>query len=466
MPKTWIDRMSTEMLEEICKSVRIPSVEGKPEEGAPFGREVARALDHALTLAGRMGFRTANIDNMVGYAEYGQGEEMVAVLGHLDVVPAGDGWTYPPFGAETHDGCIYGRGVLDDKGPILAALFALKAVKESAVPLRRRVRIIFGGNEESGCRGVERYLKTEEIPVAGFTPDAEYPIIHAEKGMIGALFRGPFPQGDPSRDLVLTSLRGGTAPNVVPGKARAVLAGPLAALEEVRRVAACWRGPEGCRLGVTDDKTGELVLEMNGLAAHASLPEQGVSAIMCLMDFLVELDLLPDEAARTLRFLKDKIGYEYDGTSLGIAMADVESGALTLCLGTVSFTDGELGFSIDIRYPVTKKEEEVKPRLVEVLGQGGFRLQHAHHKKPLYVPADSPLIESLQKVYLEETREEPRLLAIGGGTYAKEMPNIVAFGPEFPGQNYVIHQPDEHWAIDDIIRNAKIMASAIIELAR
>lgn len=465
MPKTWIDRLSNEMLDEIRKSVRIPSVAGKPEEDAPFGQEVTRALEHALALADRMGFRTVNLDNMVGFAEYGEGEEMVAVLGHLDVVPAGEGWTYPPFGAEIHDDRIYGRGILDDKGPILGALFALKAIKESGVQLKRRVRIIFGGNEESGCKGVERYLKTEEVPVAGFTPDAEYPIIHAEKGMVSALFRGPFPQSDPTRELVLTSLRGGTAPNVVPGKARAVLAGPIGALEKASRAAAVWKGPEGSSLEVETDTVGEVVLEMTGVSAHASLPEQGVNAIMCLVDFLLSLDL-PDETSRPLRFLQERFGYETDGHSLGLDMEDEVSGALTLCLGTMSFSDGELGFSVDIRFPVTKKEEDVRPVLAAAMDEGGFRLQHSSHKKPLFVPVDSPLIKSLQKVYLEETREEPSLLAIGGGTYAKEMPNIVAFGPEFPGQNYVIHQPDECWAIEDIIRNVKIMASAIIELAR
>lgn len=465
MPKTRIDRLSEEMLEEIRKSVRIPSVAGKPEEGAPFGRDVAQALQHALVLADRMGFRTVNLDNMVGFAEYGEGEEMVAVLGHLDVVPAGEGWTYPPFGAEIHDGRIYGRGILDDKGPILGALFALKAIKESAIDLKRRVRIIFGGNEESGCKGVERYLKSEEIPVAGFTPDAEYPIIHAEKGMVAALFRGAFPQGDPARDLVLTSLRGGTAPNVVPGKARAVLTGPLAALEEVQRAVAAWKGRKNSSLKADVDTAGEVVLEMTGLSAHASLPEQGVNAVMCLVDFLLSLNL-PDATSRPLRFLQERLGHETDGGSLGLTMEDKESGALTLCLGTMSFTDGELGFSVDIRFPVTKREEDVRPVLTAAMEEGGFLLQHSSYKKPLFVSPDSPLIRSLQKVYLEETRDDPRLLAIGGGTYAKEMPNIVAFGPEFPGQNYVIHQPDECWAIEDIIRNVKIMASAIIELAR
>jgi succinyl-diaminopimelate desuccinylase len=402
---------------------------------------------------------------MIGFAEYGEGEEMVAVLGHLDVVPAGEGWSYPPFGAEVHEGRIYGRGILDDKGPILGALFALRAIKESGVKLKRRVRIIFGGNEESGCRGVEHYLKTGEIPVAGFTPDAEYPIIHAEKGMVSALFRGAFPQGDPTGELVLTSLRGGTAPNVVPGRCRAVIMGPLSGLEEVRRAVAVWKGPEGTSLKVDGDHPGEVVLEMAGVSAHASLPEQGVSAIMCMVDFLLSLDL-PDEASRPLNFLQQRVGHETDGRSLGLAMKDDESGALSLCLGTMSFTDGELGFSVDIRFPVTKTEEDVRPVLVAAMERGGFHLQHSSHKKPLFVSPDSPLIRSLQKVYLEETREEPRLLAIGGGTYAKEMPNIVAFGPEFPGQSYVIHQPDECWAIEDIIRSVKIMASAIIELAR
>ncbi len=456
-----LQHFKPQLLSEICRSVSIPSVQEEARDGAPFGRPVREALDHALDLSRRLGFHAVNVDDMAGYAEAGEGPEMVAVLGHLDVVPAGEGWSRDPFRAAVEGDRIYGRGVLDDKGPTLTALFALKAVVDAGWPLKRRVRILFGCNEESGSRCMAHYVKVEELPVAGFTPDASYPIINAEKGMINAFCEAPFA---PSGGLSVLFLSGGTAPNVVASRAEALLGGTPDLLDLAEKIARAWSGPEGSSVAVSAAPEG-LRLSMKGLPAHASTPEKGVSAIACLADLLGRLPLAGEQAAFFEAF-GALIAYETDGRSLAIARSDAISGALTVNVGTVAVEEGRTRFVLNIRFPVTERADKVLSALRLSLTSRGISLVSESHQEPLYVSPESELIRKLQKVYLEITHLEPTLLAIGGGTYAKSMPNIVAFGPVFPGQDYKIHEADEYWTVDDIMLNARIMAHAIIELGR
>ncbi|QVL35806.1 Sapep family Mn(2+)-dependent dipeptidase [Aminirod propionatiphilus] len=456
-----LQSLQEDLLAEIGRSVAIASVQEAEEEGAPFGRPVRQALDHALDLSRRLGFRAVNVGDMAGYAEYGEGPEMVAVLGHLDVVPAGEGWTRDPFGMTREGNRFYGRGVLDNKGPILTALFALKAVVEAGWPLRRRVRILFGCNEESGCRCMERYVRTEELPVAGFTPDGAYPIINAEKGMINAFCEAPFGGDGP---LSVVSLKGGTAPNIVPSRAEALLCGGAALLDEVLDVVRRWKGPEGSSVEALSREEG-LLLVAKGLPAHGSMPEKGVNAIACLFDLLGGLPLSGEQESLVEAF-NALIGRETDGASLGLALSDALSGALTVNVGTALAGGGKIAFVLNIRFPVTFAAPDVVASLGKGLSKGGIALASEFHHDPLYVSPQSELIGKLQKVYLEITHREPTLLAIGGGTYAKSMPNVVAFGPVFPGQEFKVHEADEYWTVDDMMVNARIMAHAIIELAR
>ncbi|MBL3592663.1 MAG: dipeptidase PepV [Synergistaceae bacterium] len=456
-----LQRYQQSLLAEICRSVAIPSVQEEAREGAPFGRPVREALDHALDLSRRLGFRAVDVDGMAGYAEAGEGEEMIAVLGHLDVVPAGEGWTREPFSPVLEGDRIYGRGVLDNKGPIVTALFALKAVVDAGWPLKRRVRILFGCNEESGSHCMEHYVKVEELPVAGFTPDASYPLINAEKGMINAHCEAPFA---PSGRLTVLSLSGGTAPNVVAPRAEALLGGTPDLLDLAEKVARTWSGPEGSSVAVSAASEG-LRLSMKGLPAHASTPEKGVSAIASLLDLLARLPLEGPQADFVAAF-RDLIGFETDGRSLAIARSDSVSGALTVNVGTLSAEADRVRFVLNIRFPVDGTARAVIDDLRKRLASRGLALATEEHHEPLYVPPESELVRKLQKVYLEITHREPTLLAIGGGTYAKSMPNIIAFGPVFPGQDYKIHEADEYWTVEDIMLNARIMAHAIIELSR
>ncbi|NLM71302.1 MAG: dipeptidase PepV [Synergistaceae bacterium] len=460
-----IDAVKDDLLAALQESLRIPSVGGDPEEGAPYGAGPRKALDWTLAFAERMGFRTKNVDNVAGWAELGEGDEMIAVLGHLDVVPEGKGWSVDPWGGELKDGMLYGRGVLDNKGPVLVALFAAKAVFDSKIPLKRRVRVIFGTNEERGSKCMAHYVEAgEELPVAGFTPDAEYPIINAEKGILTYTLSMPFA---PSGDFRVLSLEGGVADNVVMAEVKTEVTVPSGAgcRERILSLADSWKGPEGSSLEVLESQDGEtMTFVVKGRPAHGSTPELGVNALACLADFMVSLKL-KEEQGEFFKAFAELVGFETDGSSLGIRMSDEVSGNLTLCSGVVGMEDDRARFSINIRYPVTKDAEEVTRPLHKALGERGISVEKAEAAAPLYMPEDSPLIVALQKAYKEVTGEEAGLIAIGGGTYAKTMPNVVAFGPVFPGQDYKIHEEDECWSVDDIMKNAHIMARAIVELA-
>ncbi len=459
-----IDAMKDELIAALQESIRIPSVGGDPEEGAPFGSGPRKSLDWTLAFAEKMGFRTKNVENVAGWAEMGEGDEMVAVLGHLDVVPEGKGWTVDPWGGELKDGMIYGRGVLDNKGPVMVGLFAAKAIFDSGIALKRRIRVIFGTNEERGSKCMKRYVEVgEELPAAGFTPDAEYPIIYAEKGILTYTLSLPF---TPSGEMKLLSLEGGVAANVVMAEVKAEIADPRPECRKrIMDAAAAWKGPEGSSLRATEDAEKHVViLEMKGHPAHGSTPEKGINALACLADFMNGLRLKGEQGDFFAGFSK-LIGFETDGASLGIAMSDDVSGALTACVGVVKIADGRGTFTLNIRYPVTKKEREITGPLLEILAQNGVAVESATSADPLYMPPESRLIKALQKAYTEVTGEEAELLAIGGGTYAKTMPNVVAFGPVFPGQTYKIHEEDECWSVEDIMKNAHIMAKVLVELA-
>ena len=257
-----------------CIAIRSVLDESKCTKEHPFGAKLTEALVYFLASASKMGFRTKNIDNMVGYAEMGEGPKLVGVLAHLDVVPEGElaAWTYPPYAAEIHDGIIYGRGVVDDKGPAFAALHAMKALRDSGVKLGCRVRVIVGIDEETGSRCMVRYNKTEETPTLSFSPDANFPLINAEKGRLYSNFEREFAAGGAGPRLV--SMTGGTRPNVVPDKAEAVFEGEFAPADEKALAAA---------QGVTVSKAGgKTTVAARGIAAHAMNPEKGDNAIIKL----------------------------------------------------------------------------------------------------------------------------------------------------------------------------------------
>lgn len=447
--------MEQQLIACLQENLKIPSVQGDAEADAPYGSHVRHCLDHVLKSAKSLGFHIGNADNHLGWCEYGDGEEMVAVLGHLDVVPAGDGWTCDPFGGEIKDGKLWGRGTTDDKGPTIAALFALAALRNSGLPLRRRIRLLFGCNEETGSADVKYYLAHGgETPVMGFTPDGEYPVINGEKGIINATFSCNYEQ---SGDLTLISLHGGTAPNVVPAHASAKLRCP----KELARKLACLQAPS---VRFTETDYGVFV-EAEGISAHGSTPGLGENAIGRL---LLTLDTLPlsGTLANAVHFLATTLGMESDGASAGIALRDDISGSLTLNLGTLTADETQMSMKINYRYPVTKEYADCAPILNAKFAEAGFSLDSEVHKAKLYIPEDAELVRTLLKVYRDQTGLDGAPKSIGGGTYAKALPNILAFGPIFPGDEVREHKPDEYITIDNLIKNTQIIAAAMYEMAK
>lgn len=451
--KPYIRAHADELLESLAALVRIPSVEGVPEEHAPFGREPARALHETLALCEKLGFRTGNMDDRVGWCEYGEGEEMVAVLGHLDVVPAGDGWTETePFSGEIKNGRIYGRGTMDDKGPMVAAIYALAALKDAGFAPSKRIRLLFGTNEETGCGDMSWYVSHGgELPVYGFTPDGEYPIINGEKGILNGTYSRKLHQ---TGDYRLTKFEGGAASNISPAYAAAELQCPADAASKI----------SADKVTVTPIEGG-IRVEAEGIAVHGSTPEQGENAIGRLAQALNQLPLT-GELGDCMAFVAERIGMEVHGESLGLAMRDELSGPLTLNLGVAKFEQETLSLVFSVRYPVTLKYERVYPRLSRSFTLGGFTETEMTHAAAIYMPPESELIRRLSKVYEEQTGEKAELKSIGGGTYAKSMPNLVAFGPIFPGDEVREHKPDEYMEIERVLQNAEIIATAMYELAK
>ena len=385
-------------------------------------------LHYVLDMAEKMGLRTGNLDDMVGWAEYGEGEEMVAVLGHLDVVPVGDGWTKPPFGGVIEGGRLYGRGAIDDKGPILAVLFALDALRREGFRPRRRVRVLFGTEEETGTRDMEYYVNHNgELPVLGFTPDGSYPLIHGEKGLLVEEYACDCEPGPILRAW------SGTAANIVPDKAWAELA-------------------DGRRI------------ECRGVAAHGAEPWKGENAAGKLLAELAKLPL-EGKLEKAVAFLHGRIGMETKGESLGVYLEDEISGPLSFNLGMLRLDGSGLRVTVNYRYPVTCRYEDCVPQVRAAFAQAGFRLASASHSEKLYVPEDAPLVRKLIGVYNAYTGENARPICIGGGTYAKSMPNILAFGPAFPGEEATEHQPDEYIDLERLRQCYDMTKLAIVALS-
>jgi len=458
-----IESFKADIIENTGKIIQIPSVEGSALPGKPFGEAVNNALLFCLKLAKELGFKTGNVDGYAGYAEMGGGDETLAILVHLDVVPEGTGWTYPPFSGGVHDGKIYGRGAIDDKGPAIAALYAMKAVMDSAIPLNKKVRIIFGLDEESGWKDMEHYFEKESMPETGITPDGCYPVIYAEKGIVDIAIKKRFKPTN-SVMLRLNGVLGGERPNMVPDSCTCTFK-PHGLNEKVLVSAETFYSMTGERLQTSFDEIGALTIKASGVSAHGSTPKNGKNAIAIILSFLKTLGFGESDMERYLSLINDKIGYDTKGIALGIASED-ESGELTVNLGTLEVdSDGAMAV-LNIRYPVSVSEDAILQKVMEALQGDDMEIETKGRHKPLYVPKDYPLVKTLLEVYEDQTGQSGDAIAIGGGTYARALNNAVAFGAVFPGRPDLAHQKDEYIEIEDLILNAKIYAHAITKLCK
>lgn len=392
---------------------------------APYGKGCAEALEYVLALAKSFGFRTKNCDHRIGWAEIGSGDELIGILVHLDVVPAGDGWICDPFGGGIRDGRLYGRGVVDDKGPAIMCLYAMKALLDSDVVLKRRVRIIFGQNEERGeWTDIGYYLAHEEIPACGFTPDADFPAIYCEKGIV------QFELTMPLKGSGIRTAEAGLAVNMV---------------------------PDFCAVRLADGRN----FEASGKSAHGSTPEDGVNAISKTM-----LDIeknAPD--CSFAKFYNNTVGFAYDGSKMSCALSDAQSGALTLNAGKLTTNENNITLSVDIRHPISFSADDISKRISGRVKPYGVVVSLLSEQHSVYLDKNSELMGKLLSVYREVTGDHSEPLIIGGGTYARAMPNIVAFGPMLPGRERTEHQRDENIPLEDFNIAYEIYCRAINRLA-
>lgn len=398
--------------------VRINTEHAAPAPGAPYGEGCARALDFALAECERLGFETRRLGEKVGWAETGARGPLAAFPVHLDVVPAGDGWTRDPYAAEVEDGVLYGRGCMDNK--IGAAILMVLLAGYVGEDLPCRLRIIFGTDEETGMSDLREYVEAgEELPSMGFVPDAAFPVVRGEKARLHLRLSR-------TSDLSGLTLSGGTAANVVPSEAHATL-------------------PDGREISAT------------GRSAHGSTPERGENAINALVARLVK-ELGPeagclDEVCRLLCA-------DLTGAALGIDVPDEVFGHTSMNLGVLSVRDGVLAAEVDVRCGTALGTTEAVSRVRAALGEA-WRVEVAQEKPIHLVSEDDPCVQVLLGAYERVCGGRGSCSVMAGGTYASLMPALVAFGPKLPGTHSGAHGVDEHVRLTDVSRAADIYSEAV-----
>ena len=464
-----LESYKEDMLAVLKDLVSYPSVVSnavRTEEGEvlPFGRKVHDAYLYTMKVGEEMGFDTFNADNYGGHIELkaeDENAEVFGITGHLDVVPAESGWKSNPFEMIEKDGVLYGRGVSDDKGPVVASLYAMKAIKESGVKLNKNVRLILGLDEETGKSGMKDYLEQACQPDMGFTPDGDFPLVNGEMGILIFDLAQKLTRLSNKDGLRLTKLEAGTVPNAVPAVAKAVLAADEKIYELVKGKLEQYKLETGYKLSAK--KQGKsLVVEAFGETAHGAHPHLGLNAISILMGFLGRLQFLNEEVNEFVDFYNDYIGFNLHGEEIGCAFSDKESGKLIFNVGMMSVNEDIASMTINVRYPVTVSSDEVYAGIEEKLEGSRIGLVKGMDDKPIYMKIEDPLVSKLLEAYRSETGDnESKPLVMAGGTYAKDVNKTLAFGAMFPGEEDTMHQNDEKKSIDDLMKAAKIYARAI-----
>lgn len=463
----YIDNLKNDIIKHTCNLINIPSVSVETNDlDIPFGKDAKDALDYILKLGKDLGFRTKNIDNYCGYIEFGDGPKLVGIVGHLDVVPSGDGWETPPFNATISNGKIFGRGAIDDKGPVVASLYAMKAIMDNS-KVDSRIRLILGVNEEKSWKCIRHYKEVEEHPDIGFSPDADFPCIYAEKGIATFYLKDNYTQYN-NLPIKITSIDcNKNAINVVPKFCSTTLNIDTLKINinDIKKFIDEQLINSNFDISYSiQDNT--ITLTSLGIQAHSAHPDLGKNAISPLIVLLNRLFKHFGFTINLFEFFEKTINTEYDGKSLGINVND-ESGALTLNVGNFGFYEENLQIGLNLRIPVNTPINTISDLIHSKCSQyNSIETLLYSSQAPLYVSKDNYLVKTLCNIFNKKTNSNFEPISIGGGTYARAFNNCISFGANFPGDTDMCHQANEFIDIEKLILTCKIYADAIYELSK
>ncbi len=412
------------------------------EDEKPFGKENREVLLEAIRMMDKKGFKTENVDYYACFGEIGEGDKTIGLVCHLDIVPAGDGWNSDPFVLTRKGNYLYGRGVSDDKGAAIASMYALKYLKDTNYPLKKKVRLILGCNEETGSKCIKHYVDKYGSVDMGFTPDGEFPGIYAEKGMVGGLLVG---------DSKIISISGGEARNIVCKKVSCEVDSNSYNIDKFKK----YLDENSIKYEIDGNK-----IDVYGRAAHGASPDLGINAINYLMEALYYSDINDDFVS----FFHEFVGLDLHGEKLGFEDIKDEVTNTSMNIGMIYMEEGKIKATVDIRFPIKSNVNTVK-KLLDKAKKGNSEFVFLNGIEPLYYDQNSPMIKAMLKAYVDVTGDDKsKMEAIGGGTYAKSMNNIIAFGCEFNGSDNHIHDANECLNIDDFKKQVEIYIEAIKNL--
>ncbi|WDT66055.1 dipeptidase PepV [Companilactobacillus crustorum] len=457
-----VSHRSDELINDLSELVSIDSSRDTEHKTSdfPLGPGPAKALQTFLHFADRDGFKTKNVDNLAGRIELGDSDDAIAILSHVDVVPEGPGWKTNPFEPVIKDGNFYARGASDDKGPGLAAYYAMKIIKELNLPTKKSVQLILGTDEESEWVGINHYMEKEQLPETGFSPDAEFPAINGEKGIVS--FKVNFPA--PTIGLI-KQFNAGIRPNMVPQNADVKIDLTKVEAEDLKAklndFLADNKEVQGS-ITINDDIADVQII---GKGAHAMEPFNGINAATYLAKFLINLNL-NDSEALYFSFIADKLHLDFAGKNLSIANKDDVMGSLTVSPNMYEYDDAQANILLNIRYPKGDDGNSLTTKINQALPENVSAVIEGHNQLPHFVSVNNPLVQALVGAYRDHTGDDTEPFTVGGGTYGRILKHGIAYGAMFPGDGNVMHQPNEYINIDKLLKSTAIYADAIYRLIK
>lgn len=473
----YFEKHRGQMLEDLKTLVRIPSVRSQAEKGKPFGKENAKVLEEALNIAKREGLKVRNFENYVGTIDLGESITQLGILAHLDVMPEGKGWHYPAFDTTLKDGLIFGRGTADDKGPAVAALYAMCAAKTIRPDLKKNARLILGTDEECGSSDIEYYFSHEQAPPNVFSPDSEFPVLNVEKGRLATSFGKKWREEkfiskttDPEKGVVILKISGGIRNNAVPSEAKAWIRvldadSVLLSFEDLKGFIGELTKKTGIIFALNHLENEICEITATGVNAHGSTPENGNNALTGLLELLCLLPLLDDEASEAIRTLKEMFPHgDTLGRALGIDCSDEKSGALSMNFGILEMDEKGFRAQFDCRSPISADQKFIIKRVDEHLSRCGAHIIDEAIVPPHVVPEESPFVQTLLRIYHDYTGLKAYCTSTGGGTYVHDIEGGVGFGAAMPGTDNHMHGADEFIKAQDLILSAKMFTQAILDI--